>query len=95
MVRHLLVPLALFCVVLGATQAYLPLDFDDKDAKHPSNLRGLNFVSRFMLPYGPDTLADPPQPGTDPQYRGYGYGMVSSIDRPGSSLLKPLWLNHT
>ena len=66
-------------LVQRLVEAYLPVDFNVNDVKDADNLRGLNFVSRFMLPYGPDLLSNPPQSGNDHPYKGYGYGVVSYV----------------
>ena len=51
--------------------------FNSNKAKDPSNLKGINFVSRFMMPYGPNLYGTPPlQTSADQPYAGYGYGMV-------------------
>lgn len=73
-------------LLLGSLQqgalAYLPIEFDIADAKSPTNLRGLDFVSRLTVPYGPDIQSNPPQTGSDQPYKGYGFGMVSSLANP-------------
>ena len=62
-------------VVNASTQSTI---FNSNKAKDPSNLKGINFVSRFMMPYGPNLCGTPPlQTSTDQPYAGYGYGMVS------------------
>ena len=62
-------------VVDASTQSTI---FNSNKAKDPSNLKGINFVSRFMMPYGPNLYGTPPlQTSTDQPYAGYGYGMVS------------------
>jgi hypothetical protein len=76
--------LSLFLVTIqlilkeNLTLGYLPVEFDLNDAKDASNLRGLDFIGRFMVPYGPDVLSNPPQSNPDFPYAGYGYGMVGA-----------------
>jgi len=59
------------------------VDFRSANAKAAGNLKDLRFVSRFMVPYGPDIFGDgnSPQSPDDRPYRGYGFGMVSSTRR--------------
>ena len=52
------------------------VNFDSKNAKDASNLKGLNFVSRIYLPYGLDKYSDnPSQESGDRPFKGYGFGM--------------------
>ena len=76
MISLALVPLFYF---FGAVEAYLPITFDSENAKHADNLIDLKFVSRIMLPYGPDLFSEPPQTADDHPWAGYGYGMVRGL----------------
>ena len=52
-------------------------DINDEQIKPSSNLKGLSFVSRHFIPYGPDRNRNPPQTSEEQPYQGYAYGMVS------------------
>ena len=57
---------------------YASTIFNSNKAKDASNLKDMKFVSRFMMPYGPNLYGKPPlQTSSDQPYAGYGYGMVS------------------
>jgi len=78
-----LVLLGCLCLhqILPAVQASAVnnvIEFSSDTAKDASNLLGVSFVSRVMVPYGPDKLTG--QADDDTPYRGFAYG-VEAIDR--------------
>ena len=74
-------PLALLLLlaqttVRSASGSSVP-DFSSQDAAPRGNLADLRFVSRIMVPYGPNLFGDPPLQTADerPPWQGYGFGM--------------------
>jgi hypothetical protein len=70
-----------YLVLLVATVASVihaaPTDFNINHALPAGNVKDLWFVSRIILPYGPDIYSDnEPQSSEDRPFRGYGFGMV-------------------
>lgn len=65
-------------LVAAVSSSSVP-DFHSKDAMPEGNLADLRFVSRIMVPYGPNIFGEPPLQTantTKPsEWQGYGFGM--------------------
>jgi hypothetical protein len=71
----LLLQMAAQAMVVSSSLQSAP-DFFPENAMPRGNIKDLRFVSRIMVPYGPNLFGEPPlQTAQDRPWQGYGFGM--------------------